>query len=174
MNGERYQGERRGLRLFLEGLLPSVEKELGRSSLLFHRIRAALKRGDLHSLRDARQMFNHQDSALKRRLSLPARLGPRQDFSQERRPVHDRDGAHSQPYVVFSRDQDSASKTRVEYRFDPVDNSALQVMIEPGTLPKTAAEELRNIADAIESDRAILSNKHWLRRHHTDDDVNSR
>ncbi len=71
---ERYPGERRGLRLFLEGLIGAVEEHLGRDALLYHRIRLAVERGDLASLRAARQMFNHQDTALKRRLSL-ARQG---------------------------------------------------------------------------------------------------
>ncbi len=70
MDEERYPGERRGLRLFLEGLLGAVDEHLGRDALLYHRIRTALERGDLASLRAARQMFNHQDTALKRRLSL--------------------------------------------------------------------------------------------------------
>lgn len=70
MNEERYPGERRGLKLFLEGLLGAVDEHLGRDALLYHRIRTALDRGDLASLRAARQMFNHQDTALKRRLSL--------------------------------------------------------------------------------------------------------
>jgi hypothetical protein len=70
MNEERYPGERRGLKLFLEGLLGAVDEHLGRDALLYHRIRTALERGDLASLRSARQMFNHQDTGLKRRLSL--------------------------------------------------------------------------------------------------------
>jgi hypothetical protein len=70
MDEERYPGERRGLRLFLEGLVDAVDAELGRDALLFHRIKIALERGDLAALRAARQMFNHQDTALKRRLSL--------------------------------------------------------------------------------------------------------
>lgn len=73
MNEERYPGERRGLKLFLEGLLGAVDEHLGRDALLYHRIRIALQRGDLGSLRTARQMFNHQDTALKRRLSLARR-----------------------------------------------------------------------------------------------------
>ncbi len=70
MEQERYPGERRGLRLFLEGLIGAVDQELGRDALLYHRIRIALSRGDLLSLRSARQMFNHQNAAMKRRLSL--------------------------------------------------------------------------------------------------------
>jgi hypothetical protein len=70
MHEERYPGERRGLKLFLEGLIGAVDEHLGRDALLYHRIRTALERGDLASLRAARQMFNHQDTALKRRLSL--------------------------------------------------------------------------------------------------------
>lgn len=70
MNEERYPGEAQGLRLFMRGLLIAVETTLGRDALLYHRVRTALQRGDLQALRDARQMFNHQDSELKRRLSL--------------------------------------------------------------------------------------------------------
>ncbi|NBB69596.1 MAG: hypothetical protein GVY33_04615 [Alphaproteobacteria bacterium] len=70
MDEERYPGERRGLKLFLEGLIGAVDEHMGRDALLYHRIRTALERGDLWSLRAARQMFNHQDTALKRRLSL--------------------------------------------------------------------------------------------------------
>lgn len=73
MHDERYPGERRGLRLFLEGLLDAVDAELGRDAILYHRIRTALQRRDLASLRTARQMFNHQDTALKRRLSVARR-----------------------------------------------------------------------------------------------------
>ena len=76
MSNERYPGELRGLRSFLSGLLSAVEAKLGRDALLYHRIRTALERGDLQALRDARQMFNHQDTDLKRRLSL---AGTRRD-----------------------------------------------------------------------------------------------
>ncbi len=76
MSEERYPGELRGLRTFLGGLLTAVEAKLGRDALLYHRVRTALERGDLQALRDARQMFNHQDTDLKRRLSL---AGARRD-----------------------------------------------------------------------------------------------
>jgi len=70
MDDERYPGERQGLKLFLQGLVGAVDELMGRDALLYHRIRTALEHGDLWSLRAARQMFNHQDTALKRRLSL--------------------------------------------------------------------------------------------------------
>jgi hypothetical protein len=70
MSEERYPGETQGLRLFLGGLIAAVEATLGRDALLYHRVRTALERGDLQALRDARQMFNHQDIELKRHLSL--------------------------------------------------------------------------------------------------------
>lgn len=94
MNEERYPGERRGLKLFLEGLLGAVDEHLGRDALLYHRIRTALERGDLTSLRAARQMFNHQDTALKRRLSL-AREQRRARSSPARRLVIAEEGAAS-------------------------------------------------------------------------------
>ena len=39
MELERYPGEQVGLRLFLDGLRPVVEQQLGRGSLLHHQIR---------------------------------------------------------------------------------------------------------------------------------------
>jgi hypothetical protein len=94
MHEERYPGERRGLKLFLEGLLGAVDELLGRDALLYHRIRTALDRGDLASLRAARQMFNHQDTALKRRLSL-AREQRRPKTTTAARLVVTDDGAGS-------------------------------------------------------------------------------
>jgi hypothetical protein len=94
MHEERYPGERRGLKLFLEGLLGAVDDLLGRDALLYHRIRTALDRGDLASLRAARQMFNHQDTALKRRLSL-AREQRRPKTTTAARLVVTDDGAGS-------------------------------------------------------------------------------
>lgn len=96
MHEERYPGERRGLKLFLEGLLGAVDELLGRDALLYHRIRTALDRGDLASLRAARQMFNHQDTALKRRLSL-AREQRRPKTTTAARLVVTDDGATSAP-----------------------------------------------------------------------------
>jgi hypothetical protein len=85
MGEERYPGEARGLRLFLEGLLVAVEAELGRDVLLYHRIRTALERRDLKSLRDARQMFNHQETELKRRLSLARPGGDGDPLADDRK-----------------------------------------------------------------------------------------
>ena len=84
MSEERYPGETHGLRLFLSGLLAAVEAKLGRDALLYHRVKTALERGDLQALRDARQMFNHQDSDLKRRLSLAGNRRERTDGAAAR------------------------------------------------------------------------------------------
>jgi hypothetical protein len=35
------------------------------------------------------------------------------------------------------------------------------VLISPGTLPGSAAQALRHIADRIEGDRRLLSARHW-------------
>ena len=37
----------------------------------------------------------------------------------------------------------------------------LRVMVSPGTLPSSAAEALREIANWIERDRRLLSSRHW-------------
>jgi hypothetical protein len=42
--------------------------------------------------------------------------------------------------------------------------SAVRVLVTPGTLPRTAAGDLRRIADQIEGDRRLLSARYWRRR----------
>jgi hypothetical protein len=37
-------------------------------------------------------------------------------------------------------------------------------MVSPGTLPRVAADDLRRIADQIEGDRRLLSERYWRRR----------
>ena len=51
--------------------------------------------------------------------------------------------------------------------------SAVQVLVSPGTLPASAAGELRRIADLIEGDRRLLSARYWRERGQqpTDDDA---
>jgi hypothetical protein len=68
MDGERYVGERRALRHFLQELRPLVVAALGEASLLRYRIDRALRSGDLTALRAAREMFHNQPEDLKRRL----------------------------------------------------------------------------------------------------------
>lgn len=69
MARERYPGERRGLSLFLEDLLPAVRRECGQDSILYHAIRRALTSGDLDHLRHARTIFNHLSREQRRALS---------------------------------------------------------------------------------------------------------
>ncbi len=45
-------------------------------------------------------------------------------------------------------------------------HSAVRVLVSPGTLPQTAAAGLRRIADMIEGDRRLLSERHWDRGRH--------
>ena len=64
--GERYVGERRALRHFLEELRPLVVAALGDDSVLRYRIDQALQSGDLAALRHAREIFHNQPDDLKR------------------------------------------------------------------------------------------------------------
>ena len=81
MDGERYVGERRALRHFLQELRPLVAAALGQEAVLRYRIDRALRSGDLAALRAAREMFHNQPEELKRRLmrgifEAPAPLKP--------------------------------------------------------------------------------------------------
>jgi hypothetical protein len=68
MDGERYIGERRALRHFLQELRPLVVAALSEDALLRFRIDRGLHSGDLEALRKAREMFHNQPEELKRRL----------------------------------------------------------------------------------------------------------
>ena len=75
MARERYPGERRGLSLFLEDLLPEALRACGRDAILPHAIRRALRTGDLDHLRHARTIFNHLPPEQRRRLSAACIAG---------------------------------------------------------------------------------------------------
>lgn len=163
MHEERYPGERRGLSLFLESLQPVVARELGSDSLLHHCIRRALRSTTLQQLRHARQMFNNlpreQRTSLSRGLvsaSAPARGDLLEAYSR-------RDPA---PFVCFESEPGSAEAAphAVGLRHELLDASEVRVLVRPGTLPSSAATSLREIADMIEGDRRLLSDRYWRQR----------
>ncbi len=49
----------------------------------------------------------------------------------------------------------------VELDRDRPGEAPVKVTVKPGTLPRSAAEALRQVADWIEHDRRILSRQHW-------------
>jgi hypothetical protein len=78
MARERYPGERRGLSLFLQDLLPEALRVGGGGgcdSILLHAIRRALRSGDLGHLRHARTIFNHLPREQRRQLSAACIAG---------------------------------------------------------------------------------------------------
>jgi hypothetical protein len=163
MDGERYVGERRALRHFLEELRPLVVAALGGDSVLRYRIDRALRSGELLALRAAREMFHNQPEDLKRRLmrgifEAPApRPTKRELLAQytEREP---------EPFVRFdaypaARSDDLGLSVELEHELS--EDVPLRVLISPGTLPRSAAQALRQIADRIEGDRRLLSARHW-------------
>ena len=173
MSSERYVGERRALWHFLSELQPLVVAALGEDCLLRHRIDRALKTGDLEMLRQARRIFHHHPDSLKRQLmrgifegtapgeEVPAmlpegpRLPPTETDEQLPKPAHvvrfDAFPAASQQDIGLAVELDSSDGTAAPVR----------VMIKPGTLPRSAAEALRQVADWIERDRRMLSRQHW-------------
>ena len=163
MARERYPGERRGLSLFLEDLRPAVARHCGADSLLLHAIRRALRSGDLDHLRHARTLFNHLPREQRRALSA-ACVVPTEDHSPAAHELLER---HSErepaPFVLF----ESLGETRpprpaaVSLTHELLPASAVRVLVSPGTLPSTAADDLRRIASLIERDRRLLSDRYW-------------
>lgn len=165
MARERYPGEQRGLTLFLGELQPVVELVLGRDHLLWHAIRRALQKCTLERLRHARQVFNNQPRPVKQALSLGM-------IEEERPELPSRDDlldgyAAREPEEFVSFDLASTGEgdePMVRLRHELVEIPAVRVMIRPGTLPSTAAARLRAVADLIERDRRLLSQRFWASR----------
>ncbi|WP_027132841.1 hypothetical protein [Geminicoccus roseus] len=165
MQRERYPGEQRGLTLFLAELQPVVELVLGEDHLLWHAIRRALQLGTLDALRHARQLFNNQPREIKQLLSLgmveerPAE-GPSRDELLDSYATRE-----PEEYVSFDLASTSeGDEPVVRLRHELVDIPAVRVMVRPGTLPSSAAARLRAIADLIERDRRLLSQRFWAGR----------
>lgn len=174
MNGERYVGERRALRQFLRELRPLVTAILGPDALLGYRIDHALRAGDLPALRAAREMFHNQPEDLKRRLmrgifEAPA-APPKPSKQQLLEQYTDRE---PEPFVRFdaypaARPDDLGLTIELEHQL--CEDVPVRVLISPGTLPKSASQALRYIADRIEADRRLLSARHWQALPRRDDE----
>ena len=169
---ERYEGEKRGLGLFLEELAPVVDRELGRTSMLYHAIRRALAGHELKLLRHARDLFNALPRSDRQALSAgivsePEPGGDVDHEASERVPV--RRAVRAPLRICFSAPEDRADEAEisVELRGDDVfdsgarTDSSVGVLVRPNTLPSCAAKTLRDIADLIEADRRLLSERHW-------------
>jgi hypothetical protein len=162
MAAERYVGERRALRHFLEELRPLVIAALGDASVLRYRIDRALQSGDLGALRHAREIFHNQPDELKRSLMrgiFEGPLAPAKDSLLERYALRE-----PEPFVRF--DAYPAASTEdlglsVVLDHELGEGVPLRVMVSPGTLPGSAAGALREIANWIERDRRLLSSRHW-------------
>lgn len=172
MSKERYVGERRALWHFLSELKPLIIASLGDDALLRYRIERALKSGELDQLRNARRMFHHLPDALKRRLMRGIFEGTSLGVSPSTVPSSSTgtllpaDIGSPEKAIRFSalpaaRVEDIALSADLENESANVD-APIQVTIKPGTLPKSAADALRQVADWIEHDRRLLSNQHWI------------
>jgi hypothetical protein len=163
MDGERYVGERRALRHFLEELRPLVIAALGDDAVLRYRIDRGLNSGDLAALRKAREMFHNQPENLKRRLmrgifEAPAARPSKSHLLErytEREP---------EPFVRFdaypaANSEDGGLSVELDHELS--DDVPVRVLVSPGTLPSSAAGALRQIAAWIERDRRLLSARHW-------------
>ena len=163
MEGERYVGERRALRHFLQELRPLVVAALGVDAVLTYRIDRALHSGDLGALRTARTIFHNQPENLKRQLmrgifEAPS-ARPTKNHLLERYTMQE-----PEPFVRFDAYPSARSDDlglSVELDHELADDVPVRVRISPGTLPTAAASALREIAHWIERDRRLLSRRHW-------------
>jgi hypothetical protein len=69
-----------------------------------------------------------------------------------------------EPFVRFdaypaARSDDLGLSIELEHEL--CEDVPVRVLISPGTLPGSAAQALRHIADRIEGDRRLLSARHW-------------
>ena len=165
MDEERYPGERRGLTLFLGDLLPVAERELGPDSLLAHGARRALRRTTLRDLRHARQIFNVLPREIRARLTrgIVAAAGPAPARHELLEAYSRRDPT---PFVCFEARHapEDPRPMSVAIRHELIESSPVLVLVHPGTLPSGAATALRGIADLIEGDRRLLSDRFWRGR----------
>ena len=164
MDGERYVGERRALRHFLQELRPLVTAALGADAVLRYRIDRALRSGDLAALRAAREMFHNQPEELKRRLMRGIFEAPAPPKPTKRELLEQYTDREPEPFVRFdaypaARSDDLGLAIELEHEL--CDDVPVRVLISPGTLPGSAVQALRQIADRIEGDRRLLSARHW-------------
>ncbi len=158
---ERYPGERRTLALFLGEILPVVEAELGRDSLLYHGIRRALQRQSLSALRHARALFNHLPRGLRRRISDGLLARTRANGTRR----EEGDDGELRPMICFEAAEDGKGIPPGRIKLAPMETGAdVSVLVRSGTLPRAAAARLREIADWIEEDRRLLSPRYWATR----------
>jgi hypothetical protein len=164
MEGERYVGERRALRHFLQELRPLVVAALGDDAVLCYRIDRALRSGDLRGLRRAREMFHNQPEDLKRRLMRGIFEAPAPPKPTKHELLAQYSDREPEPFVRFdaypaARFDDLGISVELEHAL--ADDVPVRVLISPGTLPSGAVHALRHIADRIERDRRLLSARHW-------------
>ena len=164
MESERYVGERRALRHFLQELRPLVAAALGADAVLTYRIDRALLSGDLAALRAARQIFHNQPEDLKRRLMRGIFEAPPAEAPSKGRLLQRYGQREPEPFIRFdaypsARSDDLGLSVDLDHELS--DDVPLRVLVSPGTLPSSAAEALRHIAAWIERDRRLLSRRHW-------------
>jgi hypothetical protein len=164
MDGERYVGERRALRHFLQELRPLVVAALGADAVLCYRIDQALRSGELPALRAAREIFHNQPDELKRRLMRGIFEAPAPAKPSKRELLEQYTDREPEPFVRFdaypaARSDDLGLSIELEHEL--CEDVPVRVLISPGTLPGSAAQALRHIADRIEGDRRLLSARHW-------------
>ena len=118
----------------------------------------------LPALRAAREAFHNQPEELKRRLMRGIFEAPMPAKPSKRKLLEQYTEQEPEPFVRFdaypaARADDLGLSVELEHQL--CDDVPVRVLISPGTLPASAAQALRHIADRIETDRRLLSARHW-------------
>ena len=163
---ERYEGERRGLTLFLQELQPLAAECLGHDHLLAYAIDKTLAEPSLARLRHCKQLFNSLPRMTRQELSkgIVAQPEPEPPAGVLLEKYRENEPT---AFVSISNadDRNGDGPWRIELAHELLDAPDLRVLIRPGTLPSTAARSLRDIADRLEKDRRLLSERHWRAEH---------
>jgi hypothetical protein len=127
-------------------------------------------------LRNARRIFHHHPDALKRQLmrgifegaapgeELP-RMMPDDAISTSAKEAElGPEATRVIRFDAFPAASEEDISVSVELAAGEADAAPVRVMIKPGTLPRSAAETLRQVASWIENDRRVLSSQHWTVR----------
>jgi hypothetical protein len=109
-------------------------------------------------------MFHNQPEDLKRRLMRGIFEAPTSVKPTKRELLAQYTDREPEPFVRFdaypaARSDDFGLSVELEHEL--CDDVPVRVLISPGTLPGSAAQALRHIADRIEGDRRLLSARHW-------------
>lgn len=134
----------------------------GQNSLLYHRLLRAYHAAEQEQMHDALRLYRLQPEDA--RGLICAAMPPAEHEETTPPRVNGRRGHDPKAdghYLAFDVDGEGENAVVRRTRLGVEPDRALRVLIRPGTLPSTAARSLRRIAERIERDRTVLSERTW-------------